>query len=192
MSRTVNTILTVTIVIFMAGLLLYGYCATQKLDEKRQDVKVVSSISKHINYRESPPAKTDQIEANEDDGISETDEFETYIEENDDEFVEEVVEEKPVEAPQAAVKNITPPQPSEAAFMVIAGSFKNLENAKNKIKLLEQKGIEAEIVHLKNSPLHAISVGIASSEKEANDLMTALKSKHKIKAYVYKNPQKNN
>ena len=67
MSKTVNTILTLVIVVMMAGLLLYGYCATQKLDE-RQEAKVVSTIGKHINYKEAKPTKVEHIETIENDG----------------------------------------------------------------------------------------------------------------------------
>ena len=185
MSKTANTILTLVIVVMMAGLLLYGYCATQKLDE-RQEAKVVSTIGKHINYKEAKPTKVEHIETIENDGEFEDQEFEPYIEETDDEYIEEVIDTPELVAPEPEI-----PQAPKAAFLIIAGSFKSIGNAKNKVKQLEKKGLVAEIVQLPNSPLHSVSIGKESTEKAANDLMTSIKSQHNVKAYVYKNPQKN-
>ena len=190
MSKTVNTILTVAIVFSMAILLLYGYCATQKLDEKKE-AKVNSSITKHINYKgEKPVSQPIFEEQQEQNSAPDNDEFEAYIEEEDEDYYEEppvenifAEAEYPVSSP-AIIKNL------EAAFLVIAGSFQNLANAETKVKQLKNKGMNAQIVHLNNSKLHAICIAKADTEKEAKDTMATLKAKHHIKAYVYKVPQK--
>lgn len=184
MPKTANTILTLAILAGMAILLLYGYFAMQKLDEKKE-VKVTSNISKHINYKQET---TDDMvsEESEDEvnGLSEDDNFEEYIEEaaEEEEAIVEPVEttETPVPAPPAVKV--------DAAYLVISGSFKNLSNAEAKVQELKKMGIDAEIVRLKNSSYHSICIAKSGTETEANDTMAALVTKHNIKAFVYKVP----
>ena len=189
MSKTVNSVLTITIILCMAILLLYGYCAIQKLDEAKEDA-VVSTIGKHINYKGEVPNETD---ANiEDDTTTDEDDgdFVEYIEEDDEPIEEAPIEEEipviveEIEAP----KSPAPINKPDAAFLVIAGSFKGLSNAKTKVNQLKDMGVSAEIVHLHNSKLHAICIAKADTEKEATDTMKTLKANHNIKAYVYKTP----
>ena len=96
MSKTVNTILTITVIISMAFLLFYGYCATQKLDESKE-AKVVSTISKHINYREEAPINPEFIEDSNPNIPPEDEKFEAFVEEEDDDYYEEPVQETIIE-----------------------------------------------------------------------------------------------
>lgn len=184
MPKTANTILTVAIFAGMAILLLYGYFAMQKLDEKKE-VKVTSNISKHINYKQETTddmiSEDSEDEAN---GLSEDDNFEEYIEEEAEEE-EEIIE--PIETIETPVP-VTPSPKADAAYLVISGSFKNLSNAETKVQELKRMGIDAEIVRLKNSSYHSICIAKSGTEKEANDTMTALVTRHDIKAFVYKVP----
>ena len=185
MSKNVNTILTITIILGITSLLIYGYYAIQKLDESKE-VKVVSTISKHINYKEEGRYDSENMEESEEDGIYDEEDFEEYIEVEEEEppaaEETEIIEE--IEAPviEAPInKSLTP-------FLVIAGSYKNQSNAETKVNQYTKMGISAEIVHLNNSKLHAICIARSNTEQAANDTMSILKDKHKIKAYVYKIP----
>lgn len=187
MSRTVNTILTVAIIVSMTILLFYGYCATQKLDESKE-AKVVSTINKHINYREEAPTDPQFVEESNPNKVPEDENFEAFVEEEDDGFYEEPVEEEIMNKVEEPIVEIPVAKNLDAPFLVIAGSFQSRSNAEKKVKILKKKGIEAEIIHLHNSKLHAICIVRSNTEKEANDTMSTLKANHRIKAYVYKVP----
>ena len=167
----------------MGILLIYGYYSIQKLDESKE-AKVVSTISKHINDTEKAQIDSKSIDNEEDDGIAEKENFEEYIEEEEEYKIDE--EEMPEEIPEPVS---TPPiKKTAAAYWIIAGSFKSQSNAKNKVKQLNDLGISAEIVHLNNSKLNAICIARSATEKEANATKSMFKTKHNIKTYVYKNP----
>ena len=183
MSKTVNTILTIVIILCMSILLIYGYYSIQKLDESKE-AKVVSTISKHINGKEIIPVDSEIVDPDEDNGVVEDENFEEYIEEEEEDKINE--EEMPEEIPEPV--SIPPINKPATAYWIIAGSFKSQSNAKNKVKQLNDLGISAEIVHLNNSKLHAICVARSATEKEANATKSMLKTKHNIKTYVYKNP----
>ena len=187
MSKTVNTILTITVIISMAFLLFYGYCATQKLDEAKE-AKVVSTISKHINYREAAPANPEFIEDSNPNTPPEDENFEAFFEEEDDDYYEEPVQETIIEKVEPPIVKTPEAKKIDTPFLVIAGSFQSRGNAENKVKELKSKGVDAEIVHLHNSKLHAICIARSSTEKQANDTMSLLKANRNIKAYVYKIP----
>ena len=186
MSKTANTILTVAILVCMAILLLYGYCAIQKLDDTK--VKVVSSgISKHINYKEEVPIEEENMEVIEEDGTAEDDDYEEYIEEEE---AEEVIENIVVDTPEEIEETVpeVPTAKVDAAYLVIAGSYQFLANAQTKAQQLKKMGMDAEIVSLQKSNLHSICIAKSETEQEANDTLAALINKHKIKAFVYKVP----
>ncbi len=180
MTKTVNTILTTAIILSMVILLFYGYCAIQKLDNTKED-QVSSTISQHINYKDRP--FNNQLTADNEEDLTEDEDFEEYIEEEED--ADAYIE--PVEETETPAESISTPRP-EARFFVIAGSFKSKANAENKVKKYINMGMQAEIVQLKNSVLHAICIARTATEIEANDTMSALIEKHNIKAYVYKIP----
>ena len=185
MSKTVNTVLTITIILSIAILLSYGYCAIQKLDESKE-VKVASTINKHINYREEVPIDLENAIEPEDDGVYEEEDFEEYIEEEEEDIFKEDNPEMVggIQAPELFDPINKPLSP----FLVIAGSYKDKTNAETKVKQYKGMGISAEIVRLHNSELHAICIARSNTEQEAKDTMSTLKANHKIKAYVYKTP----
>ena len=180
MSKIVNIILTIAIITCMVILLVYGYYSIQKLD-KSKEAEVVSTIGKHINDRDKALLDSESIHSDEDDGIVENENFEEYIEDVEEELHEEI--------PEAVtpVPSLSINKPA-SAYMIIAGSYKSQSNAKNKVKQLSDLGISAEIVHMNNSKLHAICIARSSTEKEANDTKSMLKTKYNIKTYVYKVP----
>lgn len=76
-------------------------------------------------------------------------------------------------------------------YMVLAGSFRSIENAKIEAKRLRKKGYtEAEIVKFDFSNLHTICVARYRDLGDARYLTKKLKREDKIEAYVHRRRSK--
>lgn len=183
MPKTLDTILTITILVCMGLLLLYGHCEIKKLDKTKDANMVNSSITKHVNQGSSPETVPDNTTENEDDGVTEDDDFEEYEEESDEDVFIEPLEEVAIPAPVPA------PVAVDAKYLIIAGSFSSRSNAENKAEQLEKMGVSSEIVRLANSHLFSVCIAKSETEQKANDASSKLLEHHKIKSYVYKVPE---
>ncbi len=183
MPKTLDTILTITILVCMGLLLLYGHCEIKKLDKTKDANTVSSSIAKHINHGTSPETVPDNPPASEDDGVTEDDDFEEYEEESDEDVFIEPAEEVAIPAPVPA------PVTVEAKYLIIAGSFKSRSNAESKVEQLKKMGVSSEVVRLANSDLFSVCIAKSETEQKANDASSKLLVHHKIKSYVYKVPE---
>lgn len=187
MSNPIKIALITVVTLGIIGLVSYGYISTREI-EMNKEAQVKSNISAHLNLREVDEKALEEDPDVEDldgeEALVEDDDFETYVEpeENDwpdeAEVVEQVVVQKPPSKPATEV--------ADSTFLVITGSFKSGSNARKNVRRLKKLGFEAEVLRSKKTKLNSVCVGHYDSETKAQVVVQKLLKEHKQKAFVRK------
>lgn len=109
-----------------------------------------------------------------------------YVEEEEkaalDESIEETVQKE--ELISAEVDNI---QPEDAKYLVVLGSFLNVENATRYSKILARKGVETSLYEKENSSLSRLVYKGFQSKEEAEQERETLSQSLQVNAIVFVN-----
>ncbi len=179
MSDFTKIILIITVVLGIIALMMYAYLSSEKLDDQKVE-KVDSNIVEHLNndleelYDNNAEPEEDFVE-----NIAEDDDFEEYIEPEEEDWVEE-------DTIAETAKPVVKPIDKSLPFLLIAGSYKSQENADTKVKKMERLGLETEILQFDDSDLFSVCIGRFKTESEAKQSREKFKTDLQVKSYIHK------